>query len=283
MERVVALDAQATAPAVPRAITRTIDLASPGSLADAIDRDDVDTLVHLGYLAGAGAQGDSLPVLDAIVAAVAVRPIPKLVFTSSTTIYRALPGDPTYSDEDTVLATDARSEWVQDKVRADRRIRELALEVDAAVTCLRFGLVVGTPVRTFITEYLGRKAVPVVDGQDPSLQCVHERDVVSALVHAVKSTQEGTYNIVGEGALPLSMALRAGRRRAAPVPELGSYPLHPALWEPDLDKVPEAIHDLFRFNWVADGSRAHDEFEFQSQVSSRETVDDFYRRLDAKS
>lgn len=290
IERVIALDpggkpgsSAKSKSASAKALVRPVDLDQPETLAEAIDKDDVDTLVHLGYLVGAGGQGDSLPALEAIAEALGRRPIPKLVFTSSTTIYRSLPGDPTNSDEDTLLADDARSAWVQDKVKADRRIRSLTMEVDAAVTCLRFGLVVGTSVETFIVDYLRRRAVPVVDGQDPSLQCVHEKDVVSALVHAVCSTCEGTFNIVGEGALPLSMALRAGRRRVAPVPELGSYPMHPALWEADLDKVPEPIHDLFHYHWMADGSRAQDELRFQTAISSRETVEDFYRRLDAKA
>ena len=262
---------------------RVVDLSTPAGSAQltaAIDGDDIDTLVYLGFLTGRrDRQERHAEEVDRVAKAVAERPVQRLVFTSSSTIYGALPGDPTYSDEDTAFATTPRSEWVRDKVAAERRLRDLTLETDAAVGILRFAMVLGHSVPSFITDYLARKAVPVIIDQDPSMQFVHENDVVGALVHAVKKGPDGPFNIVGEGAIPLSVALRSGRRRAAPVPELGSYPLHQALWDADVTQAPDVLHDLFRYVWVADGSKAHDELGFQAQLSTKEAVEDFYRKM----
>ena len=73
------------------------------------------------------------------------------------------------------------------------------------------------------------------------------------------------------------MALRIGRRRSAPVPELGSYPLHHALWEPDIVEAPEVLQDLFHYIWVADPMRTRTVMKFTPGHSTKETVETFYK------
>jgi UDP-glucose 4-epimerase len=257
------------------------DLSSTGgaeALAAAIDAHDVDTVIYLGYLGHPGEARDTAAEVRALGKAVAARPVRRIVFASTTAIYGALPSDPTYSDEDTLFADTAHSEWVRDKIAGERAMRDLTLEVDAGVTILRFGLVLGSSVPSFITDYLQRKAAPVIEGEDPPLQFVHEDDVIAALVHAALDGVDGPFNVVGEGALPLSLALRMGRRRIAPVSALGAYPLHHVLYDADVANVAPEIHDLFRYVWVADASRCHEELRFIPRYSSKEAAEDFYRK-----
>ena len=281
VHRVVAV-AHARPSGLPRSVRfESLDLhgdSAPDRLADIIDAHDIDTVVHLGYLAECDAsQEDQTSEVERIIEGLGRRTVPKVIFCSSTAIYDALPGDPTHLSERTPLVRDAQSAWVRDKVACEERIAQYALEADAAITILRFATVLGATVRTFMTEYLFRSAVPTVMGVDPPVQFVHEADVSGAIHHAVRRNREGSFNIVGDGALPLSVVLRIGRRRSVPVPELGSYPLTQLLWEESVVETPEFLNDLFRYVWIADGARASTSLGYQTRFSTKEAVEEFYR------
>lgn len=260
---------------------RPLDLGGPDAaaeLADAIDDADVDTVLHLGYLSETPAAAERQErEIGVIVEALHRRPVPKLVVVSTTAVCGALPGDPTHLGETAPLAVAPESEWLRDKVAAERALGRFTLDTDTVVTILRFALVLGPHVKTFMTDYLERSAVPIVIGSDPPVQFLHELDAVRALQGVVKRDYEGVYNIVGDGAVPLSVALRIGRRRVAPLPGLGSYPLTQLLWDAELVDTPAVLRDLFKFVWVADGGKALDEMAFQAQYSTKETIEDFYR------
>lgn len=262
-----------------------LDLMAGGALdalADLIDKYDLDTIVYTGYLSDRkDAQESQAEETRVIVSALMRRPVPKTIFCSTTAVYGALPGDPTHLSEDTLLVKDPHSNWVRDKVTAEGHVRDYVMETDETVSVLRFAVPLGPTIRNFMTDYLRRKAVPVVMGQDPSVQLIHEQDVAGAMHHFITNTHSGPFNIVGDGALPLSVALRIGRRRPAPVPELGSYPLHHALWEPDIIEAPAVLQDLFKYIWVADGTHAAQSASYSPGHSTKETVEDFYRHTQA--
>lgn len=260
---------------------KPVNLASDDAteqIADIIDAHDIDTLVYTGYLSDRPeTQETQADETRRIAKTLRRREVPRVVFCSSTVVYGALPGDPTNIKEDTALVEGPQSKWVADKVTCESVIRDFELDTDAAVAVLRFALPLGPTMSNFMSDYLGRKAVPVVSGQDPSVQFIHENDIAGCLAHAIAHDHDGPFNIVGDGALPLSVALRMGRRRSAPVPELGSYPLHHALWEPDIIEAPAVLQDLFKYVWVSDGTRANQVMKFQPRHSTKETVEDFYR------
>ncbi len=255
----------------------TLD-SSIDMLAELIDRADPDTLIHMGYLNDRDETQEAHSAETArIIKALSRRPVPKVIFISSTVVYGAVPGDPTHLSERTLLSETPHSDWVRDKVDSEKAIKDFLLDSDAIVTILRLALPLGPTISNFMTRYLRRKAVPVVMGVDPSVQFIHERDAAAAIQHCIHHDHDGPFNIVGDGALPLSVALRIGRRRSAPVPELGSYPLHHALWDPDIVEAPDVLQDLFHYIWVADGTRARTVMKFNPRHSTKETVEDFYK------
>ena len=254
------------------------DESAVQAIADLIDEHDVDTIIYMSYLSDrTSVQETTADEAKWVHKALLKRPMPKVIFVSTTCAYGALPGDPTHLNEDTPLAEDPQSAWVADKVAAERVYQDYILDADGTVTILRMALVLGPEVSNFMTDYMKRRAVPVIMNQDPQVQFLHERDAAASIHHALGKDCDGPYNVVGDGALPLSVALRIGRRRSAQVPEFGSYPLHHALWEPDIIEAPAVLHDLFRFIWVADPQRTHNEIKFSPRRSTKETLEDFYR------
>jgi UDP-glucose 4-epimerase len=258
-----------------------MDLAADNAdnqLSDIIDAEDIDTLLYMGYLSDFGnAELDQANEVRQIISALDRRHVPKAVFASTTAVYGALPTHPTHLVERTPLATTAESEWVQDKVKAEQELNNFLLETDIMVTTLRFALVLGPTVQNFMTDYLGQRSVPIVRNLDPPLQFVHEQDVSRAYCQAVRHDVEGSFNIVGDGALPLSVGLRIGRRRPSSVPELSAAPLSQILWEGDTVEPQPVLADMFTYIWVADGGLASTEMNFQPLFSTKETIESFYR------
>jgi UDP-glucose 4-epimerase len=112
---------------------------------------------------------------------------------------------------------------------------------------------------------------------DPQVQVIHENDAVTAFELAIQNDFDGIFNIVAHGALPLTVALRIGRRRPTPVNTLSAYPLTQLLWDNEVVETPEILLDLFKFLWVADGRKSSEVMCFQPRHSTRETMEDFYR------
>ncbi|NIV40333.1 MAG: epimerase, partial [Anaerolineae bacterium] len=67
------------------------------------------------------------------------------------------------------------------------------------LTILRFPSIVGPTVNTRMTRFLAEPWAPSLLGFDPMMQIIHEEDVVSALVHAVRHGLSGAYNVAAEG------------------------------------------------------------------------------------
>jgi len=247
-------------------------------IADIIDEQDIDTLLYMGYLSDAGtAEFSQTDEVNVVLKSLTRRHVPKAIFASSTAVYGALPTDPTHLVERTPLALNAESPWVIDKVQSEQAIQNFIYETDTMLTTLRFALVLGPTVNNFMTDYLGQTSVPIIRDLDPTLQFVHEEDVAKAFYLAVHHDVEGSFNIVGDGALPLSVGLRIGRRRPSSVPELSAAPLSQVLWEGDKVDPQPVLADMFTYIWVADGELASHEISFQPSFSTKETLEAFYR------
>ena len=73
-----------------------------------------------------------------------------------------------------------------------------------------------------LLDYLTLPVVPTVLGYDPRLQFVHIDDAVRALVLAALGGHPGTYNVAGDGAMPLSQITRRLGRPTLPVLSFGA-------------------------------------------------------------
>ena len=111
-----------------------------------------------------------------------------------------------------------------------------------------------------VTRYFASATVPIPMGRDPLLQFVHERDLLDRFERAVRGDARGVYNVVADGALPLSRLLAIAGKRGLPMPArlLRSAPAAPRLGLGS--ESPAVFFDYLRYLWVADGRRARAEF-----------------------
>src|SRR5450432_1009797 len=262
VRRIVASDLNPAATGGEKTRSYDVDLTQPaaeGRVAEILAEEQVDTLAHLAFLSSPthatawAHELESIGTMHVAVAAGHAR-LRKFVLWSQTWLYGARPSNPNFITEKQAL-------------RAPEMV----------VTVLRTAPLLGPTVHNAITSYFARKIVPTMMGFDPLVQFLHEADAIAAMHLAVMRDAPGTFNIVGDGVVPLSMAIRLAGRVAAPVPHPIAETLTGLGWISQLVEAPPSFLKYLRFLCVADGRKARSEMGFRAAYSTREAVVDFAR------
>jgi UDP-glucose 4-epimerase len=202
--------------------------------------------------------------------------IRKLVLWSNTWLYGAHPSNPNFLTEKHPLRAPTSEPYFADKIEAEEQARKLAQRAPGTVvTILRTAPILGPTVHNVVTRYLARKLCPTMMGFDPLLQFLHEIDAIEALRLALLRDVPGTFNVVGEGVIPLSTAIRLAGRVAVPIPHPIAETLAALGWVAQLVDAPPSFLKYLRFLCVADGQRAHTVMGFRPAHTSREALLDF--------
>lgn len=261
-----------------------VDLTQPSvdaRLAEILAAEDVDTFLHLAFLASpthASAWAHELESVGTmhVLNACRERRIAKFVLRSHTALYGAHASNPNFLTESHAVRGLPRTPFLADKIDAEKETRKYAQSVpESCVTILRFAPVLGPTASNFLTRWLSRRLVPTVLGFDPLLQFVHEMDALAALTLAIAYDVPGTFNIVGEGVLPVSTVVKLAGRTPLPLPWTVLQQLTALGWTAHAAEVPPSFLAYLRFLCVADGARAAAELGFFPSYSTREAVLDF--------
>jgi UDP-glucose 4-epimerase len=282
--RIVAIDATAVPPAGRKTRSYDVDLTQPTAearLAEILAAERVDAIAHLAFLAApthAAAWAHELESVGSMHVAVAARhaQVRKLVLWSHTWLYGAHPSNPNFLSERHPLRAPRGEPFFADKMEAEEQARRLAQRSPGAVvTILRTAPILGPTVHNFFTHYLARKVVPMMMGFDPLVQFLHEVDAIAALHLALLRDSPGTFNVVGEGVLPLSTVVKLAGRLALPVPHPLAETIAAVGWVAQLVEVPPSFLKYLRFVCVADGAKARESLGFVPAYTSREALLDF--------
>lgn len=282
--RIVTIDVKNAPTAGAKTRFYEIDLTQPAveaRIAEILQAEEVDTFVHLAFLASpshATAWAHELESVGTmhVVNACRERKIRKLVLWSQTLLYGPHPSNPNFLTEQHPLRGINGSTFVKDKIDAEREAMRFAQDCpDSIVTILRTAPVLGPTVNNYVTRWLSRRLVPTMLGFDPLLQFVHEVDAVMAFKTAIDRDAHGVFNIVGEGVLPVSMVVKLAGRIAVPLPHFVVRQATSILWAAHVAEAPAGFLDYLKFLCVADGARAYHELRFQPAYTSREAVLDF--------
>ncbi|HXN34252.1 MAG TPA: NAD-dependent epimerase/dehydratase family protein [Polyangiaceae bacterium] len=282
--RVVALDVVAPSAAGQKTRSYDVDLTQPAAearVAEILGAERVDTLAHLAFLASpthATAWAHELESLGTMHVAVAARhaQVRKIVLWSHTWLYGAHPSNPNFLTEKHPLRAPMTEPYFADKIEAEEQARKLTERSPGAIiTILRAAPVLGPNVRNAFTRYLAHRFVPTAMGFDPLVQFLHEIDAVAALHLAVLRDAKGTFNVVGDGVLPLSTVIKLAGRIAVPIPHPIAEAIGAAGWAAQIVQAPPSFLKYLRFLCVADGQKAREVMGFHPAYTSREAVLDF--------
>jgi UDP-glucose 4-epimerase len=200
----------------------------------------------------------------------------KLVVWSQTLLYGAHPSNPNFLHERHPLRAPSREPFFADKVAAEGEARKFAQRSTGAVaTILRTAPILGPTVHNYLTRYLARRIVPTMMGFDPLMQFLHEVDAIAAFQLAIFRDAPGTFNVVGDGVLPLSTVIKLAGRIAVPIPHPLAESIAAVGWLAQLAEAPPSFLKYLRFLCVADGRKAREKMGFVPAYTTREALVDF--------
>ncbi len=249
------------------------------TLLEIFQKEGVETVVHAAFpvspphdLAWAHelVSVGTMYVLDACAADKKIR---KLIVASTTEVYGAHATNPNFLSEEHPMRGGFKSRFLRDKIEAESQVQKFAKKhPERIVTILRPSTILGPTVRNYKTNFLQRPVVLTVMGYDPLLQCVHEDDAIRAFRLAIEKDYPGIFNIVGDGVIPLSKALKLAGKISVPVPAPILYPLVQTLWYLNIVPAPASRLDFLKYLSVADGEKAKRIMSFIPRYSTKEAL-----------
>jgi UDP-glucose 4-epimerase len=156
----------------------------------------------------------------------------------------------------------------------ERRAIEAGRALEAPVTLLRYGPVVGSHLASPLGRYLRLPVVPF-GLFDAPFSLLHMEDAVQAVLGALAAGHNGPVNLVGPGAVTALQAARLGGR--IPIPVLGpGWMVARAVSELFGAPLPEHVRELLVRGRSADGSSALGAIGVEPVRSTEDVVRELY-------
>jgi UDP-glucose 4-epimerase len=205
------------------------------------DLHEVNVIGTMNLLAAAGAANSS---------------VGQVVVKSSSLVYGAHPADPAWFREDTPPSRPPRSRLERSLTEVESYVRDFADEnPGVTVTLLRFANVLGKTLTTPISRNLARGIMPCIAGFDPLVQFVSEDDVVRCLEMVVTESLGGTYNVSGDGKIPVSELARIAGVWRLPISPVFTRQAASPLIRLGLLDLPTELEALLRYGRGIDTTR----------------------------
>ena len=197
----------------------------------------------------------------------------KLVLASTTDVYGAFANNPNYIPEDSEPRGGSQSFYLQNRIYVEEMFRKFHhTNKNSVVTILRPCTILGSTVVSFKTNFLRQDVIPVALGFDPLMQFIHESDVLRAFLIVIERDAPGIYNIVGDGVMPFSRALRLLNKTSVPMPAMLLSLFADIAWGLDMGFAPAKHIAFLKYPCVADGEKARRDLGFVPVYTSQETV-----------
>lgn len=238
---------------------------------------DVGALVHMGLMHDPRSSTEehhswNVQGTARLLDACAQYGVKKVILLSSANVYGPRPDNPQFLTEDAPLMGGQEFPQIRDLIEVDMLASSFFWKHQQIETVILRPVHILGGVRNAPSNYLRLPYVPTLLGFDPMVQVIHEDDVVSAVVCALKPGARGIYNIVGPGEVPLSTILAELGKRTIPVPHPLAKSFFGALWRGKLTSFPVPELDHIRFVCMVDGSRARAELGYRPHHTLKETI-----------
>jgi UDP-glucose 4-epimerase len=282
--QVIGLDADVPPATVQGLDTIRADVRNP-ALAELLRAEAVDAVCHLAFeerlLPDEQSFNRNAIGATKLLTACADAGVRKVVLRSSTAVYGARPGNPSFLAEGHAQRGSRRYGSTRDMIEIEVFCSGFHHQVpQMKITILRLANVVGRTVDTPMTRFLRTAWAPTLLGFDPMMQLIHEDDAVEALAHAVIHDRPGAFNVAAHDLLPLSKL-----RALAGKPYFPAF--HPlAYWgakrmaksNPQLAQWLPMDPDMLRYPCVGDLSKMDRELGFAPKYTAEETARQFAGR-----
>ena len=270
-------------PAVPRSRTRFVkmDVRDRG-MRGLFERERPDAVVHLAFVLNPIRDEHTMYDIDVngtqnVLDAASAAGVEQMLVASSTTAYGAFPDNPVPLTEEHPVRGLPAYEYARDKTEIDRLCQLWAARhPDRVMTIVRPTIVFGPNVDNYIVRFwLTSPFFPLLDGNDPDWQFVHEEDVVYAISRLLAERRDGIFNLTADGTIKLSEAARIAGVKVRKMPLRVYKRIAAAAWKmrlPNVEAPPGQI-DFLLYPWIAANDKLKAELGWTPRYTSRETFE----------
>lgn len=205
--------------------------------------------------------------------------VPKLVLLSSANLYGPNPDNPQFLTEEAPLLGAQDFSQIRDLVEVDMLTQSFFWKRPETETVVLRPCHILGKVRNAPSNYLRLKRPVTLLGYDPMIQVIHERDVVDAIILALKPGARGIFNLSGAGQLPLSRMIRMLDKPLLPLPAVLVKSIVRQLWPYRVFNHSASELDYLRYTCMVDGSRASEQLGFRPSRSMQETLNAVYSEV----
>lgn len=141
-------------------------------------------------------------------------------------------------------------------------------------------VVYGPNTENYLSRYFDKLPfVPLIDGNDPNLQFVHEDDVAQLFSLLIEKKVAGAFNVAGDGVVRSSEVGAMLGKRAVKIPRWLYYAVIWGMWRLKLKTIeaPPGIVNYTTYPWVVDTSRAKERLGWKPKYSSKDTLRIMFR------
>ena len=184
--------------------------------------------------------------------------VPKLVVLSSSNVYGPRPDNPQFLPEDAPLLGGAAFSEIRDLIEVDMLAQSFFWKRPETETVILRPVHILGSVRNAPSNYLRLGMIPTLMGFDPMVQVLHQDDVVSAIVAALRPTIRGIFNVAGPAPLPLSRLISLTGRQRMAIPHFLAQGVIKRLWQYRATSFPAPELDHIRYVCMVDDARARE-------------------------
>lgn len=205
--------------------------------------------------------------------------VPKLVLLSTANLYGPNPDNPQFLTEEAPLLGAQDFSQIRDLVEVDMLTQSFFWKRPETETVILRPCHILGKVHNAASNYLRLRRPVTLLGYDPMMQIIHERDVVDAIIHALRPGARGIYNLSGAGQLPLSRMIRMLDKPSLPLPTPLLKTVMRQLWPYRVFDHSAAELDHLRYTCMVDGSRAFEQLGFRPSRNMQETLNAVYSEV----
>ncbi|WP_437292097.1 NAD-dependent epimerase/dehydratase family protein [Sorangium sp. So ce406] len=198
--------------------------------------------------------------------------VPKLIVLSSANAYGPRPDNAQFLTEDAPLLGGASFSEIRDLIEVDMLAQSFFWKHPQTETVILRPVHILGSVRNAPSNYLRLNVIPTLLGFDPMVQVIHQDDVVSAIVAALRPGVRGIFNLAGPPPLPLSRVIEMTGRTRATIPHFVMQTIIPRLWRFRATSFPAPELDHIRYVCMVDDRRAREILGYTHGHDIQETV-----------
>lgn len=250
------------------------------NLIDFLSKHQIDCLVHLAFVVNP--MHDEKKMYDInvngtrnILDICEKLKIKHVIMASSATAYGAYKDNHEFlKEEDPIRTFPPSFSYAYHKGLNERFFKEfMEKNNDVIFNIIRPCIVYGQNVDNYLSRYWKKlPVIPLLDGNDPPWQFVHEDDVAEITIKLVDAKLSGAFNIAPDGVIKYTEIARMLGKSVIKVPLWLAKPIARLLWKFRYLEMPHGALDYTAYTWTVDNSRSKRELNFSYKYDTRDTI-----------